>query len=334
MIPGRRMRAWAVAAVFLAAAVVAGAADFARPGASAGPTEVKVSVSVLDLTAVNDTAQTIAANVFVRVRWTDMRLVHGGDGPVTRGLGEVWHPRIQIFNDAGTRSTLTNDVEIAPDGTVTQRLRLVGAFSQVLGLEDFPFDAQTFSVHLVATGFGRGEVVLVPDPAALPTVAERWSISNWTLQDSTYREGEVFAPAGAAEPAGLTLDFRMKRNTGYFIFKVILPLILISAMSWVVFWVAPEQAATKISVSITSMLTLIANRFMVDALVPRVSYLTRLDLFILGATILVFANLILAVAASVLAARKEPERARAIDLRCRVALPVIFTGWAIWSLAL
>jgi hypothetical protein len=40
------------------------------------------------------------------------------------------------------------------------------------------------------------------------------------------------------------------------------------------------------------------------------------------------------VASSVLANQKQAERARAIDARCRVALPVLFAGWAVWSLVL
>ncbi|MBE2214468.1 MAG: hypothetical protein IAE82_11405 [Opitutaceae bacterium] len=330
------MRRLAVVGVLLLGAGAATAADYARPGEAAGPTEVRVAISVLDLTGINDTAQTITANVFIRARWQDPRLAEDGAGPRTRGLAEAWHPRLQVFNDAGTRATLPNEVEISPDGTVTQRIRLVGAFSEVLHLEDFPFDRQIFSIRLVATGYTAETVRLVADAEGFAAVNDQWAVSNWTLLGWDVGPASALVPAGgqAAEPASLALNLHMKRNIGYFLFKVLLPLVLISAMSWVVFWVAPEQAATKISVSITSMLTLIANRFMVDALVPRVSYLTRLDLFILGATVLVFANLVLAVAASVLAARKEPERARAIDERCRVALPVIFTAWAVWSLAL
>jgi hypothetical protein len=327
----RRLASWVLALAF---GSVAAAADFSRPATGPGPTEVLISMSVLDISGVNDTAQTITGNVFIRARWRDPRLAENGAGPRTRSLNDIWHPRLQVFNDAGTRLTLPNEVEIAPDGTVTWRQRLVGAFSEVLRLEDFPFDTQTFSIRLIATGFSVDAVRLVPDPEALPAVAQTWAVSSWSLVSWDYSPGAALVPVSMPEPSTLSLNLHMKRNTGYFLTKVLLPLVLISAMSWVVYWVAPEQAATKISVSITSMLTLIANRFMVDALVPRVSYLTRLDLFILGATVLVFVNLILAVAVSLLAAQKQPERARAIDSRCRIALPVLFTVWAVWSLAL
>jgi hypothetical protein len=51
--------------------------------------------------------------------------------------------------------------------------------------------------------------------------------------------------------------------------KVILPLILIVAMSWIVFWIDPEESGIQISVAITTMLTLIAYRFAVGADLPK-----------------------------------------------------------------
>ena len=60
------------------------------------------------------------------------------------------------------------------------------------------------------------------------------------------------------------MTFEARRYPGYFISKVILPLIFIVAMSWVVFWIDPESG-TRVSVSVTAMLTLIAYRFAVGS---------------------------------------------------------------------
>ena len=60
------------------------------------------------------------------------------------------------------------------------------------------------------------------------------------------------------------------RQTGYYVLKVILPLVLIVIMSWVVFWIDPNEPGTQISVAVTSILTLVAYRFMIDSLLPNV----------------------------------------------------------------
>ena len=76
--------------------------------------------------------------------------------------------------------------------------------------------------------------------------------------------------------------FTAQRYTTNYVLKIILPLFMIVAMSWIVFWINPEQAGTQIGVATTSMLTLIAYRFMVGGTMPPVPYLTRMDYFIFG----------------------------------------------------
>ena len=103
--------------------------------------------------------------------------------------------------------------------------------------------------------------------------------------------------------------------------KVIIPLVLILAMSWVVFWIDPTESGTQISVAITTMLTLIAYRFAIGTALPKVSYLTRLDYFILISTVLVYATLVEVVVTSTLAKRGKLERARKIDRWSRWLFP-------------
>lgn len=72
------------------------------------------------------------------------------------------------------------------------------------------------------------------------------------------------------------------------------------------------------------MLTLIAYRFAVGADLPKVSYVTRMDLFLLGATVLVFATLLEVIITSTLARRERLEEARRIDHVARVLFPLLF----------
>jgi hypothetical protein len=122
----------------------------------------------------------------------------------------------------------------------------------------------------------------------------------------------------------LTLD--VKRHTGFFTLKVIFPLILIVAMSWLVFWIDPSMAATQISVSVTAMLTLIAYRFSIGELVPKLAFLTRLDYFVLGSTVLIFLSLMEVVYTSYLSGAGQLEKARAVDFHARWIMPSLFVA--------
>ena len=101
-----------------------------------------------------------------------------------------------------------------------------------------------------------------------------------------------------------------------------------------VFWIDPLESGTQISVAITTMLTLIAYRFAVGAFLPRISYLTRLDFFILASTFLVYCSLIQVVVTSWFAKSERVELARRIDLWARFLFPAVFALVALKTLVL
>ena len=146
-----------------------------------------------------------------------------------------------------------------------------------------------------------------------------WEISDWQMERSRYQ----FSPERAG-PQLVSTSFVGKRNLGYYILKVILPLSLIVMMSWAIFWIHPEQSGTQIAMSITCVLTLMTYRSVVDYLLPKLSYMTRMDVFILGSTILLFVSLVQAVYTSMLVSDSRNELAERIDVICRWLFPLMF----------
>ncbi len=294
-----------------------------RPGSNDVPTPVNVLIFIIDVDDVKTADQSFIANVFLEYRWNDPRLVYQDEIERTKPLNDVWNPRLLMINQQRVVKTFPEVVSIAPSGDVTYRQRLWGTFSQPLELADFPFDRQTFTLQLVSVGYKPHEIDLRPDPTmgiADHLSVTDWDVTNWQAGASSY----IPIPGGDIELAGFSFYFEAQRKTGYFIVKVILPLILIVAMSWIVFWIDPNESGIQISVAITTMLTLIAYRFAVGADLPKVSYLTRLDFFILAATILVFASLLEVIVTSALAKQENLELARKLDNGSRWLFPGIF----------
>ena len=299
-------------------------ADMTRPSKNGEPTEVRMSIFVIDVDSIDTVDQSFQANVFFLCRWNDPRLAHHGKEEISRPLTEVWNPRIQFINQQRVWSTFPEMVEISPEGEVSYRQRVWGSFSQPLSLRNFPFDKQDFNISLYTSGYNTEEIKLVQDPATNSGIAPSFSVADWTVF-SREAGPQVFMPGlGEEDRASFVLTFMAKRQSGYFVVKVILPLIFIVAMSWVVFWIDPAQAGSQINLAMTAMLTLIAYRFATGLLLPKFSYLTRLDYFILYSTILVFASLVEVVATSTLAKHNRLKLANNIDRWCRVVFPLAF----------
>ena len=299
------------------------------------PTElrdVEVKMVLLDVDEVNNVAQTFTANLATAIRWQDHSLAHQGPGSISKPLTDIWYPSVQILNQQRLVATFPKVVEILPDGTVVYRQRYWGNFSQPLELKSFPFDTQKLKVIVANVGFGMQSVRLLPSSDS--GISEKFSMPDWTVTEWDFAAVDLPIEENDTPVKGMVFSLDVKRDTSYFKYKVIFPLVLIVMMSWMVFWIDPSLVATQISVSVTAMLTLIAYRFALAGLIPRLAFLTSLDFFVLVSTLAVFISMIEVLYTAHLATNDQLKKARQIDRHARWVLPLIFVGLAVETLYL
>lgn len=289
---------------------------------STDPVKVEVELFLIDLDGINDVDQNFVANLYLQASWHDPELAHEGSRDISRKLEDVWNPRLQIVNQQGVMRSFPESVDVSPEGQVTYRQRFWGTFSQPLDLADFPFDNQVLNIQVVAVGFDDNEVQLVP--SSYSGVSSDYSITDWQVLDHSIELTSITLGTHGTPIPVLVMSLNVERYDGYYLVKIVLPMIMIVLMSMLVFWIDPEQSGTQIGVATTAMLTLIAYRFAVGANLPKLSFLTRLDYFILAATVLVFTSLIMVVWTSALARNGKSDVAHAIDRKARWSMPAIF----------
>jgi hypothetical protein len=302
-----------------------------RPEAEKGPTQVSVGIWIVDITNIDSAQQNFTTDIAVVLRWKDVRLAHTGTGLVHYALDQIWTPRVGIANETSSVvRKFPESAEVEPDGTVLYRQRYVGSFTQPLRLQSFPFDRQDFGIQFVAIRYQPDEVAFMPDENwirdGVPQAAgmsPSLTLADWTVEKWDAK-GSVYTLTPRMQYSGYVFEFTARRNVEYYILKVILPLVLIVMMSWSVFWTEPTNSNTQFSIAVTSMLTLIAYRFAVDTQLPRLPYMTRLDVFFLISTLLVFFSLIEVLVTTVLDNNDQLARAKKLDRYCRAIVPVIF----------
>jgi len=293
-----------------------------RPGDATGPTEVFIRLYVNDITKILDVEQSFVTDVVFRAEWADPRLVHEGPTYCIAQPNQVWDPRLQSLNRRVVDSARPPEIRVYPDGKVFLVLRVFGEFSYESDLSDFPFDRQTLPFTIVSS-FGPEDVVLRSEATAVG-LAERLSIVNWTIDFAGVTSGSHFLASAERQFARLDIEFEAVRLTGYYTWKLIVPLVLVVMMSWAVFWIAPVHVAPRLGLAATSMLTLIAYRFALASILPPIAYMTRMDVFLVCASILVFAALAVAVAVTYAADKGRDAAAARINEIARWLSPLLF----------
>ena len=70
----------------------------------------------------------------------------------------------------------------------------------------------------------------------------------------------------------LAAVFKMKRSPGYLVFSTYIPSVLIVVMSWISFWIPPESTPARVTLGVTSLLTLATLNTQTQQSLPPVSY--------------------------------------------------------------
>ncbi|MBW8034798.1 MAG: hypothetical protein FVQ79_03875 [Planctomycetes bacterium] len=310
-----------------------------RPNVGGDPVEVSFFVFVIDVDDIDGSLQNFTANVSLRLQWKDDRLAKETEHIRMMPLEKAWSPRILLVNrQTFMRTSLPEVLEIEPDGTVNYRQRYVGPISQPMKLSKFPFDRHDFTIQFVAVGYIADDLKFVPGESYQGdlkggAMADKLSLPDWEVE-KYQTANHPYEPIPGLELAGFDFTFTAKRYELYYIWQVIIPLVFIVIMSWGAFWIDPEHAGAQIGVATSSMLTLIAYRFMLGELIPRLPYMTRMDYFTLASTILVFLTFIEVITTTILVYKGKRKIGILMDNIARFIFPAAFTTASVWSLML
>ncbi len=296
-----------------------------RPDADGPPTKVTIGMHMVDLMGVDDINQTLAGDFLVVLKWTDPRLAHLEGCEIH--LKDIWDPKIVMLNSGRKFPKLPKEVVIGPGSSVSYIQRYGGTFATYHNLRDFPFDKQNFQIWLVPSE-AEDNVMLAIDEDATGR-RELLNISAWTIDRVNAKVDRRYMETFDRYHSRYTFEIRANRITAYYVWKVLLPLCLIIAMSWAVFWINPARFGPQIGLSATAMLTLIAFLFATTNMLPALGYFTILDFFIGGATILVFLAMLESLTTSFLVSNDKAELALQIDRVSRVLFPLVFVVFVI-----
>ena len=313
-------------AVLLIAALLAPAAASAQPATAPPadrvasrpdpddvPTRLSLSFYLVDIESVDDLEQEFTADLYIVARWRDGRLAApaGAEQVAERILpmSQLWQPQIGILNRRSLQSTLPEVARVDPLGNVEHTKRIRGQFASPLDLRRFPFDSQRLEIHFISYRYGPDELEITAGRALRQ---EEFSVAGWSTGEPASEVTPLEIPASGSR-AGLTLGLEAERQRNFYMLTLVLPLTLIALMAWAVFWIDPSLLPSQLGIATASVFTLIAFRLSLVWSLPKVSYMTTADGFVMAVTLLVFAALGQTVLTGRLSKQDRDELAQKLD---------------------
>lgn len=307
--------------------------DASTPPNPDGPTIVGVGIFVNQLRAIDAVREQYTFIGHLRAVWCDPRLafdpaVEGATEKVyigeeaTRRQGDIWLPGGFPANRAGALTITEQILRVASDGTLYNNLNVHVELHAGFDLRSFPFDRQKLELVLESFRWNASEMVMVSDISTTGFAAD-FSLQEWTV-DGVSSRAETFVSENSGAPTSrFILSVDITRRPGFYLWKVMLPILIIVALSWSVFWMTDERLPGRSRITATGVLTVVAYQFVIADGLPRISYLTLLDAMVLISFCLLSVTLLQSMLVSHYFDR-DGAKAKRIDRVSRWAFPLIY----------
>ena len=237
---------------------------------------------------------------------------------------ELWAPNIDFVN-AIEPVKVQNEAafHVSDDGTVEERVRFTGKFASPLNLRRFPLDEQRLEVYIEPFERTVDHVVFRVNEARMGRYDSAF-LSDWDI-------GEVNARCSATRHTELdeirtrfTMTIALRRRSTFYIWRVLLPLILLVVASWGVFWVDPTQLQPQISTVVAVLLSVVVFNITIDFALPKVAYFTFIDAHALISYFFMLVSISTVFLIHHRLNTRGADAARAFQRRARIALPTAY----------
>lgn len=90
----------------------------------------------------------------------------------------------------------------------------------------------------------------------------------------------------------LACEIQFVRSMGYYLIQIYIPSGLIVIISWVSFWLNRNATPARVSLGVTTVLTMTTLMSSTNAALPKISYVKSIDVYLGTCFVMVFASLL------------------------------------------
>lgn len=187
-----------------------------------------------------------------------------------------------------------------PDGRRYQCLRIEGRFFQPFSLRRFPLEQHTLSLAIEDNTYSADKLVYRFDRrhSGLDSGLEipGWTLQSWKGTEGTHHYGtnlgDETVGADASDYGTIRFEVRVTRPVNYFLWKMLLPVVIILLACWTALLLHPSQLASRAAMTGTALLTTVFMQQGYTSNLPELNYLVLMDKIYVVVYLLIIVSLV------------------------------------------
>ena len=256
---------------------------------------------IISVTEINEMTQDFTVDMYFRMYWTDFRIKF----PVCEDssfvildreqIDQIWMPDIYFIQskrsnrhdvvrrNAGLKLGRDNEVFFSERLTITKFCAFDFRF--------FPLDRQACSLAVESYEFSGSEINVSFKEPGIYLDNSKFKIPQYHLSmvkphDCSY--GYLHEEMYHVNQSCIQADFVFDRQFSYYFIQMYLPSILIILVSFLSFWIPVDNVPGRVSLGVTSLLTLATQFTTMQRSLPPVSYMKAMDIWMFYCILVVF----------------------------------------------
>ncbi|XP_039760179.1 glutamate-gated chloride channel isoform X7 [Pararge aegeria] len=251
-----------------------------------GPAVVSVNIFVRSISKIDDVTMEYSVQLTFREQWLDERLKFNNLGGRLKYLtlteaNRVWMPDLFFSNEkeGHFHNIIMPNVyiRIFPNGNVLYSIRISLTLSCPMNLKLYPLDKQTCSLRMASYGWTTDDLVFLWKEGDPVQVVKNLHLPRFTLEK--FLTDYCNSKTNTGEYSCLKVDLLFKREFSYYLIQIYIPCCMLVIVSWVSFWLDQGAVPARVSLGVTTLLTMATQSSGINASLPPVSYTKAIDVW-------------------------------------------------------
>nr|XP_040570870.1 LOW QUALITY PROTEIN: glutamate-gated chloride channel-like [Lepeophtheirus salmonis] len=252
-----------------------------------GPATINVNIYLRTISRIDDVKMEYSVQVTFREQWNDERLryyddTHGHLKYLTlTDPTKVWMPDTFFRNEKEARKheiIVPNVyVRIFPNGEILYSIRISLTLACPMDLRLYPLDKQVCVLQIASYGWAKDDLIYLWKEKDPVQVVPGLHLPRFTLEQ--YKSAYCDVTTNTGEYSCLKVELIFKREFSYYLITIYVPCCMLVIVSWVSFWLDQNAIPARVSLGVTTLLTMSTQTSGINAQLPPVSYTKAIDVW-------------------------------------------------------
>ncbi|KAG7327646.1 hypothetical protein KOW79_009252 [Hemibagrus wyckioides] len=237
---------------------------------------VHFGLSIAQLIDVDEKNQMMTTNVWVKQEWSDYKLRWNPEEfenvtSIRIPSELIWRPDIVLYNNADGDFAVTHltKAQVFHDGRVKWKPPAIYKSSCSIDVTFFPFDQQNCKMKFGSWTYDRAKIDLVSMDSNVDQM-DYWESGEWVIINAVGKYNSKKYECCTEIYPDITYYFIIRRLPLFYTINLIIPCLLISCLTVLVFYL-PSECAEKITLCISVLLSLTVFLLLITEIIPSTS---------------------------------------------------------------